>query len=52
MASPIKETPVLVGKEALRFAAKIDNPRTVSPEEVKMARQSYESVIAIAKFKF
>ena len=52
MAKPIKETPVLVGEEALRFAAKIDNPRTVSSEEVKAARQSYESVMAIAKFNF
>lgn len=52
MASPIKETPVLFGEEALRFMAKIDNPRPVSTEEVKTARQSYESIIAIAKFKF
>lgn len=52
MAKLIKETPVLVGDEALRFAAKIDNPRTVSAEEVKAARQSYESVMAIAKFQF
>lgn len=52
MATPIKETPVLVGEEALRFATKIDNPRTVSIEEVKAARQSYEAVLSIAKFKF
>lgn len=52
MASPIKETPVLFGEEALRFMAKIDNPRPVSTEEVKTARQSYELIMAIAKFKF
>lgn len=52
MATPIKETPVLFGEEALCFAAKIDNPRAVSAEEVKAARKSFESVMSIAKFRF
>ena len=52
MARPIKETPVLVGKEAERLVAKIDNPRTVSASEVVAARHAYESMMSIAKFNF
>ncbi|MCQ2258832.1 MAG: hypothetical protein MJZ41_12705 [Bacteroidaceae bacterium] len=52
MARPIKETPVLVGKEAQRLVAKIDNPRAVSAAEVAVARQAYESMMSIAKFNF
>lgn len=52
MARPIKDTPVLVGKEAERLAAKIDNPRTVSASEVVAARHAYESMMSIAKFNF
>lgn len=52
MAKPIKETPVLIGKDAVRLVAKIDNPRKVSDEEVATARKAYESVLSIAKFNF
>jgi hypothetical protein len=33
MANPIKETPVLYGEDARRFAARIANPKKISPEE-------------------
>ena len=52
MAKPIKETPVLRGKEAQRLAEKIDNPRTVDASEVVAAREAYDAVMAIAKFNF
>lgn len=52
MAKPIKETPELKGKEAKRFVAMIDNPRTVSAKEVADARQAYEAMMSIAKFNF
>lgn len=52
MAKPIKETPVLRGKEAQRFAKRIDNPRAVDAMEVYAAREAYNSVMAIAKFQF
>lgn len=52
MAKPIKETPELKGKEAKRFVAKIDNPRTVSAKEVDDARIAYNAMMSIAKFNF
>lgn len=52
MARPIKETPVLRGKDARIFEEKINNPRTVSQAEVNAARESYERIMSIAQFKF
>ena len=52
MAKPIKETPVLVGSEAIRLAKKIDNPRVVTSQEVIQARDAYNAVMSIAKFQF
>lgn len=52
MAKPIKETPVLVGSEAIRLAKKIDNPRVVTSQEVILARDAYNAVMSIAKFQF
>ena len=42
MARPIKETPVLTGKDAKRFAEKMANPRPVTKEEVEAAKKVYE----------
>ena len=42
MARPIKETPVLTGKDAERFRWHMDHPSPVSEEEKEMARQAYE----------
>lgn len=51
MARPIKETPILTGKDAKRFAEKMVNPRPVTKEEVEAARKVYEKFKAIASFK-
>ncbi len=50
MARPIKETPVLTGKDAKRFAESIANPKPESKEEKDAARQVYEKFKAIASF--
>lgn len=51
MASPIKETPVLTGKDARRFEAwiKESENKTVSPEELKRIRAVYKSVKIVDK---
>lgn len=40
MANPIKETPVLYGKDARRLAAEIANPIPFSKERIEEIRQS------------
>ena len=50
MARPIKETPVLTGKDARVFEEKINNPREVSQEEIEAACESYEKIKSIATF--
>lgn len=52
MARPIKETPVLRGKEARRFEKEIANPKPVSKEEIEAARVAYEKFKAVATFDF
>jgi hypothetical protein len=42
MANPIKETPVLYGDDARRFAARIANPIKESPERVAEMKKAYE----------
>ena len=44
MATPIKETPVLTGKDAERFAYAVEHPRPVSRYEVKRAKATYERI--------
>jgi len=41
MARPIKETPILKGRDARRFAEKIANPVHVSEEEHKKAEEVF-----------
>jgi hypothetical protein len=44
MARPIKETPVLTGKDATRFAKEMDKPKSYSIEEkaqMKKARKIF-----------
>lgn len=48
MATKIKETPVLRGKDAKRFLADISNPVPVSDEEMKRIRDTYEKFNAIS----
>jgi hypothetical protein len=50
MARPIKETPVLRGKDAEKFAEKIANPAPVSQSEKDAARRAYEAFKAISTF--
>jgi hypothetical protein len=41
MANPIKETPVLYGNDARRFAERIANPKMASPENVAQMQKAY-----------
>ncbi len=50
MAKPIKETPVLRGKDAENFARRIANPSPVSNSEKEAARKAYEAFKAISTF--
>jgi hypothetical protein len=42
MARPIKETPVLTGKDATRFRKATENVKPVSKERLKEIEKSYE----------
>lgn len=46
----IKETPVLTGKDAKRFAEKMANLKPESKEEKEAAKKVYEKFKAIASF--
>lgn len=50
MARPIKETPVLRGRDAETFARRLENPTPVSKEEKDAARKAYEAFKAISTF--
>ena len=50
MARPIKETPVLRGKDAEVFAKRIQNPSPISQSEKDEARKAYEAFKAISTF--
>lgn len=45
MARPIKETPILFGKDARRFEERMKNPPKVSSEKRAQIKCSYETVI-------
>lgn len=51
MARPIKETPVLKGKDAIRFAERLEKPAPVSKSEKEAARKAYEAFKAISTFQ-
>lgn len=51
MAQPIRETPVLTGKDAERFLRLISNPEPVSREEKERMMKDYEFFMSIATFK-
>lgn len=44
MALPIKETPILKGKDAERFLKNISNPKPVSKEEYERAKAIYNEL--------
>lgn len=50
MARPIKETPVLRGKDAEISDRRITNPAPVSKSEKEAARKAYEAFKAISTF--
>lgn len=50
MARPIKETPVLKGKDVERFKYHLEHPTPVSAEEVTRARETYEKFKRITTF--
>ena len=52
MARPIKETPTLYGEDARRFAYAVENPKPVSTESVRRAKEAYEWFKSIATFDF
>ena len=52
MARPIKDTPELAGKDAVRFEAIISNPHPVSQEERVRARRAYEIMKSISDFQW
>lgn len=51
MAQPIKETSVVTGKDAKRFAEKMANLKPESREEKETARKTYKKFKAIASFE-
>lgn len=50
MAKPIKETPVLYGRDAQRFIKENRNVAKVSTEERKTIRENYEALKRIKSF--
>ena len=52
MAPPLKETPVITGKDAKRFAEKMALLKPESKEEKEAAKRVYEKFKAIAAFTF
>lgn len=50
MARPIKETPVLTGKDARRFEERLQAVKPVSKEEINRINQSYAIFKKIATF--
>lgn len=54
MARPIKETPVLSGKDAIIFMEDMESAKTnkVHPEERKRIMENYKKFKAITNFSF
>lgn len=50
MARPIKETPVLKGKDAERFVERMANVGRASAQEIEEAKKAYEAFKAISTF--
>lgn len=52
MARPIKETPVLKGKDARRFAEQIAHAKPESKEEREAAKRVYEKLKQTPSFRW
>ncbi len=52
MAKPIKETPVLTGKDAVKFLENIKENKSIKPtkEEVAKIKNNFSKLSAIAQF--
>ncbi len=52
MAKPIKETPILYGRDAKNFInnTKDSNVKKVTTQEMERIKSAYEKLSAIAKF--
>jgi hypothetical protein len=50
MARPIKETPVLTGKDAKRFREAMENLKPISKEKREEIRKTYELMKQISNF--
>ena len=50
MARPIKETPIITGKDGKRIAAKMADLKRESQEEKEAAKRVYEQFKVIASF--
>tara|TARA_Y100000815_G_C13163498_1_gene432650 strand:- start:326 stop:478 length:153 start_codon:yes stop_codon:yes gene_type:complete len=50
MAKPIKETPVLYGRDAKRFINDNKDVKKISSEERKTIQKNYEALRRIASF--
>jgi hypothetical protein len=50
MATPIKETPTIKGKDSIRFQEAMDNPTPISKEQKEKQRRAYEFMKSIATF--
>jgi hypothetical protein len=48
MATPIRPTPLLTGKDARRFAKEIENPVKISPERRNEMFKNYAFLKSIA----
>jgi len=49
MAIPIKETPILRGKDAVRFRKNMKNLKKVSPATRRRVKDNYEKIKKIIK---
>lgn len=50
MAKPIKETPVLTGKDAFRFEMEANNVVPASPKKKERVQKAFAEFCKIAKF--
>ncbi len=50
MATPIKDTPILTGKDAQRFEQRMKAVKPLPKEEIERMEKAYEIFKKIAKF--
>jgi hypothetical protein len=50
MATPIKPTPILTGRDSIRFAKAMENVQKISPDRRKDMQEAYEWFKKVARF--